>query len=259
MGFNGERPDLVTGHYLLGNGYRAFNPVLMRFNSPDSWSPFGKGGLNSYAYCGGDAVNRSDKSGHAPSTLSIYGVVMLKTLVRRQRIKIFEKRGRPVLGGGPANRNITSNEAINLMDEFRSVEDTLASINGNTTKQLNLEMSNTTTLKNISAGIVESNQLPLNTLPRELANHIKNPASSYNINKIHKELTLFDNTTKRPITYNYGALDFLQNSETILKGAGYSFHPETARIISKKIDFIRGVEYNKLSDRKDQIIFRLIS
>lgn len=52
LGFNGERPDLVTGHYLLGNGYRAFNPVLMRFNSPDSWSPFG-GGLNAYAYCVG--------------------------------------------------------------------------------------------------------------------------------------------------------------------------------------------------------------
>lgn len=44
LGFNGERPDPVTGHYLLGNGYRAFNPVLMRFNSPDSLSPFGEGG-----------------------------------------------------------------------------------------------------------------------------------------------------------------------------------------------------------------------
>lgn len=46
LGFNGQRPDPVTGHYLLGNGYRAFNPVLMRFNSPDSVSPFGKVGLN---------------------------------------------------------------------------------------------------------------------------------------------------------------------------------------------------------------------
>ncbi|WP_350617515.1 RHS repeat-associated core domain-containing protein, partial [Pseudomonas sp. HY7a-MNA-CIBAN-0227] len=53
LGFNGERADPVTGHYLLGNGYRAFNPVLMRFNSPDSWSPFGKGGINAYGYCGG--------------------------------------------------------------------------------------------------------------------------------------------------------------------------------------------------------------
>ncbi|MCL6705192.1 RHS repeat-associated core domain-containing protein [Pseudomonas sp. T1.Ur] len=64
LGFNGERPDPVTGHYLLGNGYRAFNPVLMRFNSPDSLSPFGEGGLNAYVYCVGDPVNRNDPTGH---------------------------------------------------------------------------------------------------------------------------------------------------------------------------------------------------
>ncbi|WP_131108982.1 RHS repeat-associated core domain-containing protein, partial [Pseudomonas sp. Sample_10] len=65
LGFNGERPDPVTGWYLLGNGYRAFNQVLMRFNSPDSWSPFGEGGLNAYGYCVGDPVNRRDPTGHA--------------------------------------------------------------------------------------------------------------------------------------------------------------------------------------------------
>ncbi|MCX2898110.1 RHS repeat-associated core domain-containing protein [Pseudomonas mandelii] len=64
LGFNGEPADPVTGHYHLGNGYRQFNPVLMRFNSPDSWSPFGKGGVNAYAYCGGDPVNRVDPTGH---------------------------------------------------------------------------------------------------------------------------------------------------------------------------------------------------
>lgn len=64
LGFNGERRDPVTGHYLLGNGYRGFNPVLMRFNSPDSLSPFGQGGLNAYAYCLADPVNGSDPSGH---------------------------------------------------------------------------------------------------------------------------------------------------------------------------------------------------
>ncbi|RMO86325.1 hypothetical protein ALQ32_03477 [Pseudomonas syringae pv. tagetis] len=63
-GFTGQRVDPVTGHYLLGNGYRAFNPVLMRFNSPDSLSPFGEGGLNAYGYCAGDPVNRVDPSGH---------------------------------------------------------------------------------------------------------------------------------------------------------------------------------------------------
>ena len=52
LAFNGERRDAVTGHYHLGNGYRQFSPVMMRFCSPDSWSPFGAGGLNSYGYCG---------------------------------------------------------------------------------------------------------------------------------------------------------------------------------------------------------------
>jgi RHS repeat-associated protein len=66
IGFTGEAPDQVTGHYHLGNGYRQYNPVVMRFNSPDSWSPFGKGGLNAYAYCGADPINRSDPSGHIP-------------------------------------------------------------------------------------------------------------------------------------------------------------------------------------------------
>ncbi|VVO33423.1 RHS repeat-associated core domain-containing protein [Pseudomonas fluorescens] len=65
LGFNGEQPDPVTGHYHLGNGYRQFNPVLMRFNSPDSWSPFGKGGLNAYAYCAGNPISQRDPSGHS--------------------------------------------------------------------------------------------------------------------------------------------------------------------------------------------------
>ena len=63
LGFNGQRPDPATGHYLLGNGVRAFNPVLMRFNSPDILSPFGEGGINAYVYCAGDPVNWEDPSG----------------------------------------------------------------------------------------------------------------------------------------------------------------------------------------------------
>lgn len=63
LGFTGEAVDPVTGHYLLGNGHRAFNPVLMRFNSPDRLSPFRRGGLNTYAYCLGDPINLSDPTG----------------------------------------------------------------------------------------------------------------------------------------------------------------------------------------------------
>ncbi|WCM49423.1 RHS repeat-associated core domain-containing protein [Pseudomonas sp. WJP1] len=65
LGFNGELPDPLTGHYHLGKGYRQFNPVLMRYNSPDSLSPFGKGGINAYVYCLADPINSKDPTGHA--------------------------------------------------------------------------------------------------------------------------------------------------------------------------------------------------
>ena len=58
--FTGHRREQMTGCYLLGNGHRAFNPVLGRFGTPDKLSPFGAGGLNAYTYCGGDPVNRFD-------------------------------------------------------------------------------------------------------------------------------------------------------------------------------------------------------
>ena len=64
LAYAGQRFDAVTGCYHLGNGYRAYDPALMRFRAPDSLSPFGKGGLNAYAYCGADPVNRIDPSGH---------------------------------------------------------------------------------------------------------------------------------------------------------------------------------------------------
>lgn len=63
-GFNGERTDPITGVYHLGNGYRAYNPRLMRFHCPDSMSPFGDGGINPYVYCAGDPINHTDPSGH---------------------------------------------------------------------------------------------------------------------------------------------------------------------------------------------------
>lgn len=64
FGFNGQQRDAVTGHYLLGNGYRAYSPALLRFLSPDSQSPFLKGGRNTYAYVEGDPINQRDPSGH---------------------------------------------------------------------------------------------------------------------------------------------------------------------------------------------------
>ncbi|VVO55089.1 hypothetical protein PS870_00494 [Pseudomonas fluorescens] len=72
LGFNGERIDPVLGGYHLGNGYRLYSPSLRRFTSPDSMSPFGKGGINPYAYCEGDPINNTDPTGH-----SIFGTLFM--------------------------------------------------------------------------------------------------------------------------------------------------------------------------------------
>jgi len=62
LGFTGQYWQ-CSGFYLLGRGHRAYSPMLMRFCSADRLSPFGKGGINPYVYCGGDPVNYSDPSG----------------------------------------------------------------------------------------------------------------------------------------------------------------------------------------------------
>ncbi len=61
--FDGIVRDGCLGGYLLGNGYRVYSPMLMRFYSADQVSPFGRGGVNAYAYCQGDPVNYRDDSG----------------------------------------------------------------------------------------------------------------------------------------------------------------------------------------------------
>ncbi|EMQ2878988.1 RHS repeat-associated core domain-containing protein, partial [Vibrio navarrensis] len=75
LGFNGLRLDPVTKSYPLGNGYRQYNPRLKRFHAADSLSPFGQGGVNSYAYCLGDPVNLSDPSGHFGIIAAIIGAI----------------------------------------------------------------------------------------------------------------------------------------------------------------------------------------
>ncbi|MGI4838748.1 MAG: RHS repeat-associated core domain-containing protein [Janthinobacterium lividum] len=69
-GFNGQHYEQATRTYLLGNGYRAFNPLIRRFHSPDAYSPFGAGGYNAYCYGAGDPLNRVDPTGHFWQLLS---------------------------------------------------------------------------------------------------------------------------------------------------------------------------------------------
>lgn len=71
--WNGQVAESLSKHYLLGNGHRAYHPVLGRFSRPDALSPFGQGGLNTYAYCKGDPINATDPSGRI-STALLLGV-----------------------------------------------------------------------------------------------------------------------------------------------------------------------------------------
>lgn len=61
--FNGEHLDESLRGYHLGRGYRFYDPLLMRFFTADAESPFAQGGINAYAYCTGDPVNRVDPNG----------------------------------------------------------------------------------------------------------------------------------------------------------------------------------------------------
>ncbi|MFK3775667.1 RHS repeat-associated core domain-containing protein, partial [Pseudomonas sp. NPDC089406] len=78
FGFAGERREPLTGWYIPG-GYRPYDPLLMIFLAPDSASPFGGGGLNPYAYCSGDPVNRVDPDGHSWFTWVGIGLGVLGT------------------------------------------------------------------------------------------------------------------------------------------------------------------------------------
>ncbi|MBV4530241.1 hypothetical protein HU719_002135 [Pseudomonas sp. SWRI107] len=73
FGYTGLRREPLTGWY-IPNGYRPYDPLLMCFISPDSESPFGRGGINPYAYCAGDPVNRIDPDGHSWVTWAVAGL-----------------------------------------------------------------------------------------------------------------------------------------------------------------------------------------
>ena len=64
FGYAGEQIEPLSGLSIPG-GNRPYDPVLMCFLAPDTDSPFGPGGINPYAWCAGDPVNRVDPDGHS--------------------------------------------------------------------------------------------------------------------------------------------------------------------------------------------------
>ena len=79
LAFTGEWKEPTIEGYLLGNGHRAYSPVLMRFFSADSLSPFNRGGLNAYSYCGNDPINNTDPNGRMLQTRSTQPKIFSKT------------------------------------------------------------------------------------------------------------------------------------------------------------------------------------
>jgi RHS repeat-associated protein len=77
LGHNGELRDSNTGEYFLGKGYRLFSTQMMRFYSPDSWSPFGEGGVNAYGYVAGDPIKYADPTGHVLKALGLLVSVLM--------------------------------------------------------------------------------------------------------------------------------------------------------------------------------------
>ncbi|HEK1011341.1 TPA: hypothetical protein SMP92_004661 [Pseudomonas putida] len=63
LGYNGEQ-HASEDLYILGRGTRCYSTKMGRFLSPDAFSPFGRGGINAYAYCNGDPINYFDDSGN---------------------------------------------------------------------------------------------------------------------------------------------------------------------------------------------------
>lgn len=63
LGYTGQLCEKGLGWYMLGNGHRVYNPVLRRFHSADSLSPFDRGGINDYAYVLNNPVNLIDPDG----------------------------------------------------------------------------------------------------------------------------------------------------------------------------------------------------
>ena len=118
--FVGQRYDDGVGGYHLGAGYRVYNPILMRFLSPDSWSPFGGGGVNGYVYAGNDPVNADDPTGHIISPAQ-WQSIMTNFLVERYARQRAQSLFTAKLPGLPKDQQLkVIQRSQQITDDYRA-------------------------------------------------------------------------------------------------------------------------------------------
>lgn len=122
--FNGELKEAPGGDYLLGSK-RMYRPDVSRFVMPDQRSPFGEGGLNAYAYCFADPVNRADPGGEVSVFILAKHIVWWGTRIKAtiagmkgiQRVKEVAKWGKYV-GGGLARLGVPGAATLAEMSTY---------------------------------------------------------------------------------------------------------------------------------------------
>ena len=238
LGFNGERIEPATEHYLLGNGYRAFNPVLMRFNSPDSWSPFGAGSFNAYAYCNNDPINKVDPSGHASF---LFLAARLVIWSRRAQARLIERTGRIYLSTIPnpssravLNSGITPTAAVTARARiFKNYElgyrDSF--MKNRHLQNLQAARNESLNLKNKALIIINANKIPMKTMPASL----KKSAQASPTYDRHRMLENINADTLKPEFHSHPAhYEHARNYEQTLRNEGeqnhWRFEAESAHI-----------------------------
>lgn len=137
-GFNGAHFNVHTHCYHLGNGYRAYSPALARFTSPDFLSPFGRGGINTYAYCNGDPVNRIDPLGTAGIFARFQKWIAKRQLRKHRPVDRNAKEGAQKAGVAYEKAIIAHDQKIkkNVISELYSISDFAPHILDNVVKYL---------------------------------------------------------------------------------------------------------------------------
>lgn len=118
LGFTGQRFNAMSGCYPLGHGHRWFNPRVMRFGQSDSLSPFGKGGVNSYAYCQNDPVNRLDPNGRIWHLIRRAGNWFLQSIYPAPEAPSTVRPSTPANNSGrPLRTNLAPDTIINMQHQ----------------------------------------------------------------------------------------------------------------------------------------------